>query len=110
MDLNTLADRAKDVQKAARLYLVDHIGNMTFPATPRYDGARDRWMVTILCETEKGSLPVGCMEFDGMGKLLNAPTAEQVEQVAAGMYQLTPVLVRGGREELEKAGFEVAAA
>lgn len=110
MDLNTLADKSTHVQKAARLYLVDNIGNMTFPATPRYDGSRDRWIVTILCETDKGSLPVGCMEFDAMGALLNTPTAEQVEEVAAGMYQLTPVLVRGGREELEKAGFEVAAA
>jgi len=109
MDMNQRYDKALEIHKTARLHLVDHIGNMVFATTPRYHQDAGVWHVPLLCRTERGSLPVGEMEFDNSGRLLTAPTAEQVEEIATQMLQATPTVVRAPRGELEEAGFRVVA-
>lgn len=97
------------LHKAARLYLLDHLGHLLYPSKVRHDAARNRWVATIMCHTERGDLPAGAMELDDNGNVVAAPSKEQISATVSRMIAETPVLVKADPEELRRHGFEVIA-
>jgi hypothetical protein len=61
-----------------RDYLLDNVGHMTYPGNPSFDRATKRWFVPIYCRTERGAVVVGDVELDLQGRLVYAPSREDM--------------------------------
>jgi hypothetical protein len=53
-----------DPMSRVREYLLDNVGNMTYPGNASFDPATRRWFVPIYCRTERGATVVGDAELD----------------------------------------------
>lgn len=63
--------RAKD-------YLLDNVGHMTYPGHASFDPVGNRWLVPIYCQTKRGAVVVGDVELDHEGRLVSAPSREEM--------------------------------
>jgi hypothetical protein len=67
-----------DPVKRVRDYLLDNVGHMTYPGNASFDPAARRWFVPIQCRTERGAVVVGDVELDDQGRLVFAPSREEM--------------------------------
>ena len=59
-----------------REYLLDNVGHMTLPGTPTFDSLKNRWMVPVLCKSDRGPIVVGDVELDQKGDIVFAPSRQ----------------------------------
>jgi hypothetical protein len=62
----------------AREYLLDNIGRMTRPGNPSFDPTTQHWVVPIRWRTDSGDVVIGDMELDVDGRIVYAPSREQL--------------------------------
>jgi hypothetical protein len=67
-----------DPVNRVRDYLLDNIGNMTYPGNVSFVAAKQRWFVPIYCRTERGAVVVGDVEWDDQGHLVFAPSRDEM--------------------------------
>ena len=100
------ANLVAKVGKLAERYLFENVGEMAVANMPRYDAERRRWVVAILCETPRGILPAGKIEFDHELVLVYAtPRADMVHAVEEQLRRL-PHLVFAEANALQAKGFD----
>jgi hypothetical protein len=90
-----------------RDYLIDHVGELTAPGAPVYDGASRQWHVPVLCKTPQGILIVGDVVANEAGDLISVPEKEQMLRLLEAQISRLPLLVFGDRETLERVGAQV---
>ncbi len=95
------AEKIQSIVRAARQYLLHNIGNLTLPGMPQFDAERQAWRVPILCQTEWGMLRAGEMLLDDAGKILSAPTREEIGQTVEKL--LCVLCSEGQRSQAAKA-------
>ena len=61
-----------------RDFLRDNVGHLTRPGNASFDLASQRWFVPILCRTERGDVVIGDIEVDHEGRLVYAPSKEDL--------------------------------
>src|SRR5207302_2406736 len=89
-----------DIMQKVKSYLIDHVGDMTAPGTPVFDATLDRWRVPILCKTEKGILLIGEVLTNSAGKVLFAPSKEEMLVILHDQVCRLPCLVFSSRDGL----------
>ncbi len=67
-----------DPVSRVRDYLLDNVGQMTYPGNASFDPTHERWFVPILCRTERGAVAIGDAELDAHGHILFAPSREEL--------------------------------
>ncbi len=67
-----------DPVKRVRDYLLDNVGHMTYPGQASFDAATGHWFVPVYCRTEHGAVVVGDVELDGQGRLVFAPSRDEM--------------------------------
>ena len=73
-----------DAMSRVRYFLLDNVGQMTYPGNASFDNVSQHWFVPIYCRTEQGSVVVGDAELDMQGHLVHAPTRdEMLERLSA---------------------------
>src|SRR5271168_1868617 len=80
METNPKASRSARMEPVNRVrnYLVDNVGHMTYPGRGSFDPAAQRWFVPIYCRTERGAVVVGDVELDADGRIVFAPSREEM--------------------------------
>ncbi len=104
-----MARRKNVYEKISQLidqYLLKNIGELAARGTTRFDQERQRWIVTVMCETPRGILPAGKIELDENLDLINAtPRADMTRAVEEQLRRL-PYLVYAEEGELQAKGIE----
>jgi len=67
-----------DPMNRVRDYLLDNVGHLTFPGKPSFCQAQQHWLVPVYCRTGRGDVVVGDVELDRDGRLLYAPSREEM--------------------------------
>ena len=67
-----------DPMSRVRDYLLDNIGHMTYPGNASFDPSTRRWRVPVFCRTARGSVVVGDVEVDEAGRIVYAPSREEM--------------------------------
>ena len=61
-----------------RNFLLDNVGHMTYPGNASFDAATQQWLVPIYCRTERGDVVLGDVEVDRDGRIVYAPSREEM--------------------------------
>jgi hypothetical protein len=61
-----------------RDFLLDTVGHMPYPGMASFDPATQQWIVPIYCRTERGNVVVGDVEVDRDGRVVYAPSREEM--------------------------------
>jgi hypothetical protein len=61
-----------------RDFLLENVGHMTYPGNASFDSTTQRWFVPIYCRTDRGDVVVGDVEVDGEGRMVYAPSREEM--------------------------------
>lgn len=67
-----------DPVKRAGDFLRDNVGHLTFPGNASFDLATQRWFVPIYCRTARGAVVMGEVELDEQGRIVFAPSREEM--------------------------------
>jgi len=94
------------IRQAVTEYVILNLGDMIMEGVPRYDAARARWIVPLLCRTDRGILVAGAVELDDQAQIVEAPNKAQVTEMVEAQLKRLPYLVYAEREELRAHGFE----
>jgi len=94
------------VSELVEQYLFENIGEMAVASAPRFDEERQRWVVMILCETPRGILPAGKLEFDKELNLIYAASRSDMVRAVEEQLRRLPHLVFAEPEALKAKGFE----
>jgi hypothetical protein len=96
----------RQIRQVVIEYVILTLGDMIMEGVPRYDATRARWIVPLLCRTDRGILVAGAVELDEQARIVEAPTKAQVTQTVEAQLTRLPYLVYANREELLAHGFE----
>lgn len=91
-----------EVYEKVKQYLVDNIGNLTTPGTPRFDSENRKWKVPVLCKTDRGILIAGEFQLDSKGCFLYVPTKQEMIKTIELQIQNVPYLFYGKKNELRE--------
>ena len=61
-----------------RNFLLDNVGHMTYPGNASFDPATQQWFVPIYCRTERGDVVLGDVEVDRDGRIVYAPSRDEM--------------------------------
>jgi hypothetical protein len=67
-----------DAMNRVREYLLDNVGHLAYPGNASFDATTQRWFVPICCRTERGAAVVGGVELDFKGRILFAPSRQDM--------------------------------
>ena len=95
----------EQVSAIVRKYLWSNVGNMTVPGTPRFDAEVGVWHVPVLCDTDRGNLPIGEIQLDEALNFVQLPSKAELEEAALCRLRTTAVLVYADPEQLREKGF-----
>lgn len=70
-----------DIYKKADLYLLTNLGQFIGAGEPVFDNMIEVWIVPVFHKSNATTFPVGEMILDKEGKVLDAPTAEDIDGV-----------------------------
>ncbi len=99
-------DKSMDVYEKVKKYLVDNIGHLTTPGTPRFDSEHRKWKVPVLCKTDRGILIAGEFQLDSTGCFLYVPTKQEMIKTIELQAQNVPYLFYGKKNELKEKKIE----
>jgi len=67
-----------DAMSRVRNYLLDNVGHMTYPGNASFHAPTQHWHVPVFCRTARGSVVVGDVEVDGVGRIVYAPSRDEM--------------------------------
>jgi len=74
-----------------REFLLDNVGHMVRPGRSSYDQAAQCWYVPVLYRTQRGEIVVGDVELDRDGRIVFAPSREDMlARIASSAPRETP--------------------
>jgi len=104
-----MARRRNDYEKIKEIidqYLLENIGEKAVGGAPRFNEELHRWIVPILCETNRGILPAGRIELDeSLNLVYTTPKTDMVNAIEAQLRRL-PYLVFAEEGELKAKGID----
>jgi hypothetical protein len=67
-----------DPMTRVRDFLLENVGHLTYPGKGSFDTTTQHWFVPIYCRTDRGDLVVGDVELDHEGRIIYAPSREEM--------------------------------
>jgi hypothetical protein len=97
------------IEQITTKFLLRNVGELAVTGWPRFDEDRQRWIITIMCETARGVLPAGKIELDENLDLVYATPRDDMVRAVEEQLRRKPFLVYADEEELKAKGIEVIA-
>lgn len=87
-------DTSMNAVNRVRDHLLDNVGHQTYPGNASFDLNSQRWFVPIYCRTMRGAIVVGEVELDTQGRILLAPSREELLTRMAAMVGSASAVIR----------------
>jgi hypothetical protein len=94
-------NKSMDIYEKVKKYLIDNIGHLTTPGTPRFDSKNGKWKVPVLCKTDRGILISGEFQLDSNGCFLYVPTKQEMLKTIELQIHNVPYLFYGKKERIK---------
>jgi len=96
----------KDIQQVTSQYLLENVGEMAVTGTPYFKEERGRWIVPLLCETQRGILPAGRIELDEELNVVYATPRSDMAHAVDEQLRRLPYLFFADEAELKAKGID----
>lgn len=99
-------DIYKSIKEVTDQYLLENVGEMAVTGTPHFKKESRRWIVPVLCETQRGILPAGRIELDDELNVVYATPRADVTNAVEEQLRRLPYLFFADEDELKAKGID----
>jgi hypothetical protein len=96
----------RKIKEVTDQYLLENVGEMAVTGTPHFKKESRRWIVPVLCETQRGILPAGRIELDEELNVVHATPRSDMTHAVEEQLRRLPYLFFADEAELKAKGID----